>query len=213
MKFEDFSWEDIVMEAPEDENLEGDDDLGPTDYTETEDMDIEEGEPPAEEPTEGEETEDMGEEPAEGDDELGSPDDMSGEGEEGLNEEEDTEQTDNEETESENTTDIQNKNLINDFIELYRRINEIINQVRTDCKSNVRYNSNVTTVRKNLDKLKDVTYDYITNKFSEQSYVSNLYQFNLIIQALNVNIDLFASVLATDKAVKNKDKKDKKGKK
>ena len=122
-----------------------------------------------------------------------------GEGDETTSE---GEQTDN--TESDVTTDIQNKNLANDFIELYYRIDEIMNQIRTDCKTNIRYNPNMQTVRRNLTKLKETTYAYITNKFIKESYVTNLYQFNLIIQALNVNIELLSSVLDSNRAFKEK---------
>ena len=47
----------------------------------------------------------------------------------------------------------------------------------------------------------------ITNKFSKESYVANLYQFNLIIQALNVNIDLLSSVMASNKQFNEKNAK------
>ena len=97
--------------------------------------------------------------------------------------------------------------MINDFIELYTRIDEITNQIRTDCKTNIRYNPNMQVVRRNLTKLKEITYDYITNKFSKESYVANLYQFNLIIQALNVNIDLLSSVMKSNKQFKEKNAK------
>ena len=212
MKYEDFNWDDIVLEAPGDEaemdTEGGDDELGPTDYTEADDMEIEEGEPeeePAAEEPEGDE---------ENPEDLESPD-LGEEGEGDENQEE--EQMDNGD-ESDVSADKQNKNLVNDFIELYRRIDEIMNQIRTDCKTNIRYNQNMIVVRKNLIKLKETTYEYITKKFTKESYVTNLYQFNLIIQALNVNIDLLSSILASNKKMQeeknNKKKKpDKKSKK
>ena len=88
-----------------------------------------------------------------------------------------------------------------------------MNQIRTDCKTNIRYNPNIQVVRRNLVKLKETTYTYIVNKFAKETYVSNLYQFNLIIQALNVNIDLLSSILASNKKFneeKNKKKTTKK---
>lgn len=208
MKYEDFNWDDIVLEAPGDEaemdTEGGDDELGPTDYTEADDMEIEEGEPeeePAAEEPEGDE---------ENPEDLESPD----LGEEGDGNQEE-EQMDNGD-ESDVLTDKQNKNLVNDFIELYRRIDEIMNQIRTDCKTNIRYNQNMIVVRKNLIKLKETTYEYITKKFTKETYVTNLYQFNLIIQALNVNIDLLSSILASNKKMqeeKNNNKKKKPDKK
>ena len=121
------------------------------------------------------------------------------------------EQSDN--VESDVTTDKQNINLVNDFIELYNRIDSIMMQIRTDCKTNIRYNQNMIVVRRNLTKLKEITYDYIINKFTKETYVSNLYQFNLIIQALNVNIDLLGSVLESNRKAAGKEEDKKKQKK
>ena len=223
MKYDDFTWDDIVLEAPGDDL--GGDDLAATDYADADGMDIESGEPteadagdPADEdPLADEEggedpadedplaDEEGGEDPAdedplaEGDPADEDPLAEDGEGDETASE---GEQTDN--TENDISTDIQNKNLANDFIELYYRIDEIMNQIRTDCKTNIRYNPNMQTVRRNLTKLKETTYTYITNKFTKESYVTNLYQFNLIIQALNVNIELLSSVLDSNRAFKEK---------
>lgn len=229
MKHNDFTWDDIILEAPGDEDLG--DDLSATDYADA-DFDMEEGDPSGEEdmgaeeePVEGEDVEgedDVLDEDPMAEDEEGAGeegDDMGDEGDpldedpmdDGSGETTDEEQTDN--TETDVVSDVQNINLVNDFIELYRRIDEIMNQIRTDCKTNIRYNPNMLVVRQNLTKLKEITYDYITNKFSKESYVSNLYQFNLIIQALNVNIDLLSSVLASNKKAKEKDKSKKKKKK
>ena len=229
MKHNDFTWDDIILEAPGDEDL--DDDLSATDYADA-DFGMEEGDPSGEEdmgdeeePVEGEDVEgedDVLDEDPMAEDEEGTGeegDDMGGEGDpldedpmdDSSGETTDEEQTDN--TETDVVSDVQNINLVNDFIELYRRIDEIMNQIRTDCKTNIRYNPNMLVVRQNLTKLKEITYDYITNKFSKESYVSNLYQFNLIIQALNVNIDLLSSVLASNRKAKEKDKSKKKTKK
>ena len=208
MKYDDFTWDDIVLEAPGDDL--GGDELAATDYADADGMDIESGEPteadagdPADEdPLADEEGDEdpADEDPlAEGDPADEDPLAEDGEGDETTSE---GEQTDN--TESDVTTDIQNKNLANDFIELYYRIDEIMNQIRTDCKTNIRYNPNMQTVRRNLTKLKETTYAYITNKFIKESYVTNLYQFNLIIQALNVNIELLSSVLDSNRAFKEK---------
>lgn len=233
MKYEDFNWNDIVLEAPEDEFEE--DELSATDYADADGMDIEEGDPAAEdeeleaddytedpadedpmaEDEEGEDTDPADEDPMdEGD--PADKDPMAEDGEEGSDENLDEEQTDN--TENNVASDKQNANLIKDFIELHSRIDEIILQIRSDCKTNIRYNPNMLVVRKNMEKLKEITYDYIVYKFSKESYVANLYQFNLIIQALNTNIDLFSSVMASNRKFqeaqgKNNKKKAKQDKK
>jgi hypothetical protein len=227
MKHEDFTWDDIILEAPGDDVGE---ELTATDYAAADDdMSIEEGEPTAEEPMEDDmaseedpadedplseedpadedplEEDPAGEDPLEED--PADEDPLSEEGDESTEEE----QMDN--TESDVVTDKQNINLVNDYIELYYRIDEIMNQIRTDCKTNIRYNPNMQVVRKNLTKLKELTYDYIINKFTKETYVANLYQFNLIIQALNVNIELLSSVLASNKKFKEDNKKKKTTKK
>lgn len=229
MKHNDFTWDDIILEAPGDEDLG--DDLSATDYSDA-DFGMEEGDPSGEEdmgaeeePVEGEDVEGeddvLDEDPLAEDEGTGEEgDEMGGEGDpldedpmdDGSGDETtDEEQMDN--TESDVSSDIQNIHLVNDFIELYRRIDEIMNQIRTDCKTNIRYNPNMLVVRQNLSKLKEITYDYITNKFTKESYVSNLYQFNLIIQALNTNIDLLSSVLTSNKKAKEKNKPNAKKKK
>ena len=222
MKFDDFTWNDIIFEAPGDAD-DGMDELSASDYADAEGMDIESEDPAGEDPTaeEGEGDpadedplgEDGEEDPADEDplaeDGEGDPADEDPLAEDGegdsANEEE---QTDN--AENDVNADIQNKHLANDFIELYHRIDEIMNQIRTDCKTNIRYNPNIQVVRRNLVKLKETTYEYLVNKFAKETYVSNLYQFNLIIQALNVNIDLLSSVLASNKKFNEKKEKNKK---
>ena len=228
MKHDDFTWDDIILEAPGDEL---DDELSATDYTNT---DVEEAEPASDDPFDGDPADDdplgdegdgestdddpLGEDPADDEGDTESTDDdplgedpadddpLSDDNPEGdTDTTTDEEQTDN--AENDVISDKQNINLVNDFIELYNRIDEIMNQIRTDCKTNIRYNPNMQVVRRNLTKLKEITYDYITNKFSKESYVANLYQFNLIIQALNVNIDLLSSVMASNKQFNEKNAK------
>ena len=219
MKFNDFNWNDIILEAPGDDDDTGDE-LAATDYAES-DVDIEEGDPSGEEAPEEAEGDDLADEDPLADEEEGDDpadeDPLSDEGddpadedpladEEGESEEgSEEEQTDN--AESDVSNDIQNKNLVNDYIELYNRIDTIMNQIRTDCKTNIRYNPNMLVIRRNLTKLKEITYDYIINKFAKESYVANLYQFNLIIQALNVNIDLLSSLMDSNRKAMEKDKK------
>jgi hypothetical protein len=219
MKFNDFDWKDIILEAPGDDEAEMDDELAATDYAEA-DVDVEEGDPAEEEsptdeneegddadpadedPLADEETED-GEDDADPADEDPLADEEGGSDSEGEQEEEQSDNAENNVNE-----DKQNANLINDYIELYKRMDTIMNQIRTDCKTNIRYNPNILAVRRNMTKLKEITYDYITHKFAKESYVANLYQFNLIIQALNVNIELLSSLMESNKKEKpNKKRK------
>lgn len=218
MKFDDFNWKDIILEAPGDDEVETDDELAATDYAEA-DVDVEEGDPAEEEsPTEEDESEDT--DPADEDplddeeSEEGDGEDIDPADEDPLADEEGTDDSEGgeEEEQSDNAennvnNDKQNANLIKDYIELYKRIDTIMNQIRTDCKTNIRYNPNILVIRRNMTKLKELTYDYITHKFAKESYVVNLYQFNLIIQALNVNIELLSSLMETNRKEREKNKK------
>ena len=211
MKYDDFTWDDIVLEAPEDDFEE--DELSASDYTDAEGMDIEEDDLGGLDEGGGEDELSAADYTAGGEDAAADPadeDPLADDTGEGSDENPEDEQTDN--TESDVVSDKQNKNLVNDYIELYRRIDEIMNQIRTDCKTNIRYNPNMLVVRRNLEKLKLITYDYIINKFAKETYVANLYQFNLIIQALNTNIELLGSVLASNRKFKEANSKDKKKK-
>ena len=132
MKFNDFNWEDIIYEAPnepeeaddglsatdysDESNLEVDDvsaeeDLGAEDYTE---MENEEGDEPADEEG-GEEMPEDQDLMAEGEEGEMGEDGLEGEGEEGMEDDSlDDEQQDNAENDPQSQ---QNKYLAHDFIE------------------------------------------------------------------------------------------------
>ena len=193
MRFEDLNWKDILMEAPEDAGSE--EELSATDYTDAENLEIEEGSP----------DDDLDDElDLEGDDEdldldIGEEGDLESEGEEGEENLDDgtldEEQTDNDEESDDIISEKQNKYLVHDFIELYRRMDTILTEIRASGKVKLHINPNILSVRKNIEKLKEVTYVYLTDKFAKETYVANLYQFNLIIQALNVNVELLDAVI------------------
>lgn len=219
MKFNDFDWKDIILEAPGDDEAETDDELAATDYAEA-DVDVEEGDPaeeesPTDENEEGDDADPADEDPLadeetdEGEEDADPADeDPLADEEGGSDSEADQEEEQSDNAENNVNEDKQNANLINDYIELYKRMDTIMNQIRTDCKTNIRYNPNILAVRRNMTKLKEITYDYITHKFAKESYVANLYQFNLIIQALNVNIELLSSLMESNRKEKlNKKRK------
>lgn len=202
MRFEDLNWKDIVMEAPEDVNDGGGEELSATDYTDAENLEIDEAAPDDEMDEGGDEELDLGDE-----DEIGLDEDAVDEDENIDDETPEEEQTDNDEESDDIVSDKQNKYLIHDFIELYKRMDEILSEIRSNGKIKLHINPNFLVVRKNIEKLREVTYDYIIDKFAKESYVSNLYQFNLTIQALNVNVDLLDSLLKSAKLDKEKEKK------
>lgn len=193
MRFEDLNWKDILMEAPEDTGGE-EEELSATDYTDAENLDIEQGSPDDELDDEMD---------LEGDDEdldldVGEEGDLESEGEDEENLDDETldeEQTDNDEESNDIVSEKQNKYLVHDFIELYKRMDTILTEIRSSSKVKLHINPNILSVRKNIEKLKEVTYVYLTDKFAKETYVANLYQFNLIIQALNVNVELLDAVI------------------
>lgn len=197
MRFEDLNWKDIVMEAPEDVDDGGGEELSATDYTDAENLEIDEATPDDEMDEGGDEELDLGDE-----DEIGLDEDAVDEDENIDDETPEEEQTDNDEESNDIVSDKQNKYLIHDFIELYKRMDEILSEIRSNGKIKLHINPNFLVVRKNIEKLREVTYDYIIDKFAKESYVSNLYQFNLTIQALNVNVDLLDSLLKSVKVNK-----------
>lgn len=204
---------------------EADDDLGPSDYGDEENIDAEEGAPDddtgggddleaqdyGDEETTDDGTEEDGEDIGADDtteDDIGEPGDKTGEGDDTVGDENpEDEQTDN----TENSDDKENnKFLINDYIELYRRLEEIIEKLNISEQAKLNRDPVFNKVRDNLEKLKKVTYDYITTVFNNESYVSNLYQFNMIIQNINVNVELLNnSYIARSNQKNEKDMKKK----
>ena len=223
MKFNDFNWEDIIYEAPN-EPEEADDGLSATDYSDESDLEVEdvsaeedlgaedytemeneEGDEPADEEG-GEEMPEDQDPMAEGEEGEMGEDGLEGEGEEGMEDDSlDDEQQDNAENDPQSQ---QNKYLAHDFIELYNRQKEIIDKIRKDNRLNAFTNPTTAQVKRNLEKLSQVTYDYIIDKFSKETYVANLYQFNLIIQAMNLNIQMLEEV--NERILKEEEKKLKK---
>jgi hypothetical protein len=217
MKFNDFDWNDVIYEAPGDPE----DELSASDYTDANNVEVE---PAGEEEDLGAEdyTETDSEEPVEDETEEMSEEDMEENPEEyDLGEEENDnmseddssndEQIDNEKNKDEADVKQKNKYLINDFIELHTRQGEILQKIKTDRKFNAFTNPTIGQVKKNLEKLQQVTYDYIIDKFSKETYIANLYQFNLIIQAMNVNVGMLERV--ADSKVRELEKKKKPAKK
>lgn len=192
-----------------DNNVEEDEDLAASDYG----QDAAEG-PDAEEPTDE----------TEGDEELddtmdeGLDDEAPTDGEEDLTGEDgnadenpEDEQPDNAEPQEDNSEEKKNnKYLVHDFIELYKRLEVIIDRCNNS-PLNANRNPVYHQSKKNLDKLRDTLYDYIVDRFNEENYVFNLYQFNLFIQAINVNSELLNN--SVNRTKEEKDKKAKKNKK
>lgn len=214
MKFNDFNWNDIIMEAPDDNIEDTGEELTATDYSDVDGLDIKEGDPANEEELDNEDdTTDSGDKDPnldENNEDNLNLDDPEGEGEGDTGDENTEDEQNDDNTENENSSDKQNKYLIQDFIELHTRLEEILDILRNNRNLTLCGNPVFIKVRENLDKLCDVTYDYIVNKFTNNSYVANLYQFNLIIQAININVQMLESVKDIEGKLQEKKKKRKK---
>jgi hypothetical protein len=166
----------------------GDEDLGPTDYNE------DSGDDTTTDDT-GDDSDDLDTDDG-GDDDLDSlesdtddpttePSDDNGEGTEDVENSND-EQMNNDDQNNDNNEN--NKFLIRDFLELYNRLDEILEKINSSEKFKFSRDVVYNKARLNIEKIRDMLFDYITQRFNKESYVANLYHFNLVIQAININI-------------------------
>ena len=142
-----------------------DEDMEPEDYTDTEGEDIENADNPMDEET-GEEGE--------------TTDTENGVGDE----------TTEEPMPEENGDKTKNTFLIRDFMNLYFTSLNLVEKVNNIKKTSLIKNKIYLQVAKNINEMNDTLYDYIVNNFSNNSYVFNLYQFNLFLEVLNVNVEM-----------------------
>lgn len=212
------SWndEDILMEAPEDTGA-GDDDLQASDYGDMEEVDIgdsedlgaedysETAENSEEEPTEGEDDLNTEGEDSIGDETPVDGEDATAEDGEVTDENPETEQPDNNAGQKQDYE--KNEYLINDFIELYNRLGNMIEKINNDQTVKNMRNPILTQAKHNMDDMYDVLYVYITDRFNKENYITNLYQFNLIMQALNLNLELLEKGVHPELGKKKRGKK------
>lgn len=197
MRIDDISWDSIILEAPNNKK-NNEEELTNDDYEDA-DMDIEEDNMDEESESENTDknTNNDGEENPEENNDIETDDssDIDTESNPDVDTDENVEDEQNDSGDEQNVDDTQNKYLIRDFIELYNRIDEILNTLIKDKKLNSSINPTYRQIKHNIEKIKDVVYDYIADKFVHETYISNLYQFNLIIQALNINIQMLETNL------------------
>lgn len=172
----------------------GDEDLGPTDYNEDSGDDTT--------------TDDTGDDSdGGGDDDLDTDDGGGGDDLDSLESDTDDPTTEPSDDSSGGTEDVENSNdeqmnnddqnndnnennkfLIRDFLELYNRLDEILEKINSSEKFKFSRDVVYNKARLNIEKIRDMLFDYITQRFNKESYVANLYHFNLVIQAININI-------------------------
>lgn len=199
----------------------GGDDLGPTDYNE------DSGDDTTDDTTTDDTTNDSGEEDLtndEGGDDLDSlesdTDDPTAEPSDTEGGSEDVENSNDEQmnNEDQNKDNENNKFLIKDYLELYNRLEEILEKINSNEKFKFSRDVAYNKARLNIEKIRDMLFDYITLRFNNESYVANLYHFNLVIQAININIAMIeksptiAEINERNKEKENKNKKNEKTK-
>ena len=190
----DYNAEDLDSGDDAVDDTGGDEDLGPTDYNDDAGDDTD---------TTDDTADDMDNTDDTGDDDLDTDDDGGGDDLDSLEADAGdptTEPTDDDSGNVENSNDEQmnnddqnkdnenNKFLIKDFLELYNRLEEIIEKINSSEKFKFSRDVVYNKARLNIEKIRDMLFDYITQRFNKESYVSNLYHFNLVIQAININI-------------------------
>lgn len=170
------------------------------DETEYEDDDLEmdesSDETTDEEPTE--ETDEGDEEATDYSDseEEESPDDE----EESMDSEETDSEEEDEESSDENTEVDDNKKnniLMDDFISLYYFTKTIITKVSSYDRGNILSNSVISQVVKNMTLLQEKLYKYIVEGYST-TYIHNLYQYNLYVQGIKINIEMLKKIKGFD---------------
>lgn len=101
----------------------------------------------------------------------------------------DVENSNDEQMNNDNDQDNENnKFLIKDYLELYNRLEEILEKITSNETFKFSRDAVYNKARINIEKIKDMLFDYITLRFNKESYISNLYHFNMVIQAVNVNV-------------------------
>lgn len=98
--------------------------------------------------------------------------------------------TSEEETPEDDGDKSKNTYLIRDFIELFYTTKNMIEKLNNVSKTTLLKSKVYLQVIENLSDMNNVLYEYITHDFSKKSYVFNLYQFNLFLECIKVNIEI-----------------------
>lgn len=206
----DYSEEDPDNEEdPPKEGTEPDDGAEPTDYTgddSPELSDTEEG--PSNEPEDGAEPTDYsedaageGEDVTDGDgappDEGTEPTDYSDDGSEEQPEGMDGVEGDNldaGEMEPEAPQDdIRSvRLLLEDYINIYNRCKDFLSKMDNIDRSDAIVSQVILQVKKNIERIKIVVWEYISYEYDKNNYVMNLYRYNQFIEAFKLNIQMLS---------------------
>lgn len=181
--YDDIDLDDEVENTETHGDSESDNTEEPTDYTD-DDTSEEESESSDDEPTDytDDESDSMDDEETDYSDDSESTDDMS------------TDENNEESSSEEDVNDNKKNNvLIEDYIKLYHFTKSILEKLSNFDRGNVMCNSIISQVTKNITLTQVKIYDYIIHGFSDK-YITNLYQYNLFIQGIKINIEMLKKI-------------------
>ena len=197
---------------------EGGDDEGADEPEETPDETATE-EDPESEGEEGEE--DLGEDDVTDYSAMADEEAGEGEGEEETGESEPTEDTtDTEDTSTDNTEEngeinnrydnkeLKNYFLLNSFLSMHETVVDVLDSVNEVILPTPEQNKVMGKVVKNLQSIKSFIENFIQFQFSNGNYAFNLYYYNILINALKINLKLLESVMGDEQDGKSKIKKE-----
>jgi hypothetical protein len=96
---------------------------------------------------------------------------------------------------STNTDDIKkNSLLIKDFVALYKLVDSINDRLGDVKKSDILTSSIIIQVMKNFSTMGEQVFDFIQGNFTKNSYVNNLFQYNLFIEAIKINMEMLKKI-------------------
>lgn len=164
----------------------------PTDYTDETDPQEDDG---ADENTDDATTEEESGEGGTGEDELSATDytDETGGTDDATGEESSDASTTNEIPRNGNLIDnnvLKNYSVLNNFEKLYNLTKEVSDSMDSVVMPTKLQNTVLAQALKNLNSIKEFIVSYVKFQFSSDNYAQNLYYYNIVLQALNLNLEL-----------------------
>ena len=89
--------------------------------------------------------------------------------------------------------------LLDNFISLYRMIDNTIKKIAESRKNNILASVTFNQVRANLERLAGVVYKYITLYYDGNDHALNLYNFKYFMEILKLNLEMIRKVTSTNK--------------
>lgn len=109
--------------------------------------------------------------------------------------------------ESSENNNVKNYNLMKDFSRIFYLVSDMMKRIDGLIYAKPIQNSVVAQVSRNLTNIKSSIVQYVKYKFSTNSYTANLYHYNIIIQAIKINVEILNKIQHLDTDDKQIDKK------